>query len=88
MEGLDSASLANAQKYVSRQRDVLITPQNQTFFFYNCHRMFTKKEINAIEDMQRRHRKGNYASNIKKQGKSHTSGLTKPNMEGIEKIQG
>ena len=27
---------------------------------------------------------GNYASNIKKQGKSHTSGLTKPNMEGIE----
>ena len=25
---------------------------------------------------------GNYASNIKKQGKSHTSGLTKPNMEG------
>lgn len=27
---------------------------------------------------------GNYASNIKKQGKSHTSGLTKPNMEGIQ----
>ena len=25
---------------------------------------------------------GNYASNIKKQGKSHKSGLTKPNMEG------
>ena len=57
LEGLDSASLANAQKYVSRQRDVLITPQNQTFFFYNCHRLFDKTEINAIEDMQRRHRK-------------------------------
>ena len=57
LAGLDSAPIANAQKYVSRQRDVLITPQNQTFFFYNCHRMFTKKEINAIEDMQRRHRK-------------------------------
>ena len=28
---------------------------------------------------------GNYASNIKKQGKSHTSGLTKPNMEGSKR---
>ena len=57
LEGLDSASLANARKYVSRQRDILITPQNHTFFFYNCHRLFGKTEINAIDDMLRRHRK-------------------------------
>ena len=30
--------------------------------------------------------KGNYASNIRKLEKSYKSGLTKPNMEGVESL--
>ncbi len=54
---LDAKSIANILKFVSRQRDFLITPKNREYFFYNFHRIYNRVEIDEIKEMNRRYKR-------------------------------